>query len=112
MAIRRMHASQLDQVTEIWLQGNLSAHDFIPAAYWHGQRKTVNAQLAQAEIYVHEGADGAADGFIGLQGRGFPTSIETITVDPDYADFCKSCKKCAEACPTGALKILSEGSAD
>ncbi|WP_283170324.1 FAD-dependent oxidoreductase [Curtanaerobium respiraculi] len=51
-------------------------------------------------------------GFIGLQGRGFPTSIETITVDPDYADFCKSCKKCAEACPTGALKILSEGSTD
>ena len=68
MTIRRMHALQLDQVTEIWLQGNLSAHDFIPAAYWHGQRKTVNAQLAQAEIYVHEGADGAADGFIGLQG--------------------------------------------
>ena len=68
MTIRRMHASQLDQVTEIWLQGNLSAHDFIPAAYWHGQRKTVTAQLAQAEIYVHEGADGAADGFIGLQG--------------------------------------------
>ena len=45
-------------------------------------------------------------GIIGLQGRGFPTTIETIAADPDFASFCATCKRCAEGCPTGALKVL------
>ncbi len=41
-------------------------------------------------------------GVLGLVGRGFNTYIKPEEV----TDFCKTCKKCAEICPTGALKIL------
>ncbi len=41
-------------------------------------------------------------GILGLVGRGFNTFIKPEEV----TDFCRSCKKCAEICPTGALKIV------
>ena len=41
-----------------------------------------------------------------LTDEGFETVIKPEFVDPAVTDFCRSCKKCAEICPTGALKIL------
>ena len=44
-------------------------------------------------------------GLLGLVGRGFSTVIR-----PEFAgqaeEICKDCRRCAELCPTGALKIL------
>ena len=46
-------------------------------------------------------------GILGLVGRGFGTVIK-----PEFKDdetvlaYCRDCKKCAEVCPTGALRIL------
>ena len=66
--IRPMRPTEVDTVAEIWLQSNLQAHDFIPAAYWQVHFSAVREQLAQAEVHVCE-EDGELLGFLGLQGE-------------------------------------------
>ena len=60
-------ACDLDQVMELWLNGNIEAHDFIPRNYWESNAPMVREQLLRAEIYVYE-TDGKILGFVGLQG--------------------------------------------
>ncbi len=48
----------------------------------------------------------AHKGILGLVGRGFDTVIKPEFNTPDTVADCKSCKKCFEVCPTGALKLI------
>ena len=50
--------------------------------------------------------DIAKQGILGLVGRGFDTVIRPEFRDIDITSICKDCKKCAEVCPTGALKLI------
>ncbi|MEI3129645.1 MAG: 4Fe-4S dicluster domain-containing protein [Oscillospiraceae bacterium] len=45
-------------------------------------------------------------GLLGLVGRGFNTVIKPEFQSEETIKICASCRKCAENCPTGALKIL------
>ena len=45
-------------------------------------------------------------GILGLVGRGFTTVVKPEFRDSAVIDHCATCLKCANACPTGALKIL------
>ncbi|MCD7860978.1 MAG: FAD-dependent oxidoreductase [Oscillospiraceae bacterium] len=49
----------------------------------------------------------AGEGLLGLVGRGFGTVIKPEFRDSERIRVCASCRKCAVACPTGALKILN-----
>lgn len=64
--IRACNPCDLDQIVELWFQGNLDAHDFISRSYWEQHIPMVREQLAQAELYVYE-TDGLLQGFAGLQ---------------------------------------------
>lgn len=55
----------LSMVMEIWLQGNLQAHAFMPDGYWQSFYEEVQQQIAQAEVYVWQEND-IPLGFIGL----------------------------------------------
>ena len=50
--------------------------------------------------------ENAKKGILGLVGRGFATVIKPEFDDPATIEGCRDCLLCAEACPTGALKIL------
>ncbi len=45
-------------------------------------------------------------GLLGLVGRGFTTVVKPEFMDPAKVADCVNCHKCADLCPTGALKIL------
>lgn len=52
--IRKFKTDDLEQVMELWLATNISAHDFIPAKYWQDNYALVKEMLLQAEIWVYE----------------------------------------------------------
>ena len=65
--IRKFETQDLGTVMQIWLEGNLDAHPFIPASFWTEHFEMVRDMLPQAELYVHENeAPRQIDGFIGL----------------------------------------------
>ena len=66
--IRKFTPEDMEQVMEIWLNGNLEAHAFIPREYWESNAEAVKEQLLQAEIFVCE-EEGKIQGFAGLQGN-------------------------------------------
>lgn len=65
--IRKFRTDDLEQVMELWLATNISAHDFISAKYWQDNYALVKEMLLQAEIWVYE-KNNEIWGFIGLQG--------------------------------------------
>jgi len=48
----------------------------------------------------------AGQGLLGLVGRGFSTVIKPEFEGTEAIAVCKDCHKCADICPTGALKLL------
>ena len=52
--VRKLQRKDIDEVTGIWLDVNLKAHDFIPDRYWKDNYKLVQEMLGQAEVYVYE----------------------------------------------------------
>ena len=62
--IRKMHVSEIDTVTKIWLDGNLEAHNFINPNYWINYLPEVKEEFKTAEIYVY--VEKKVKGFVGL----------------------------------------------
>ena len=52
---------------QLWLNGNLDAHDFIPADYWLSHAEMVRMHLLQAEVLVFVQKNTVL-GFAGMQG--------------------------------------------
>lgn len=65
-----------------------------------------NSKCILCSLCVRTCEEVAKKGILGLVGRGFSTVIKPEFKADEILSFCKDCKKCAEVCPTGALKIL------
>ncbi|MEY8353409.1 N-acetyltransferase [Lachnospiraceae bacterium 54-53] len=63
--IRKFRIDELEAVMKIWLETNISAHDFISEDYWQGNYELVKKILPEATILVYE-KDNTILGFIGL----------------------------------------------
>lgn len=65
--IRPFELGDTETVLRIWLDGNLQAHRFIPAAYWKSNIGFMRSALSQAELFVCS-VGGEIVAFVGLQG--------------------------------------------
>ena len=63
--IRKLKKADINRVTDLWLDTNLKAHEFIPFQYWKNNYDAVKEMLPQAEVYVYEN-DNKIQGFVGL----------------------------------------------
>ncbi|GEN94592.1 GNAT family N-acetyltransferase [Pediococcus ethanolidurans] len=63
--VSQLTPEQLDQVMQIWLEGNLSAHDFVSPEYWHKNYDLV-ATLIQKATLILAIDDKIIVGFLGL----------------------------------------------
>lgn len=65
--IRKLQKTDIDTVSQIWLDANRDAHDFIPAEYWENNFLPVKKMLLQAEVYVYmDERKNRIEGFVGL----------------------------------------------
>ena len=65
--IRKSKQTELSSVMQIWLDGNIEAHPFIPSEYWQKHVENVRETMMASEIYVYENEeDHKVVGFIGL----------------------------------------------
>lgn len=63
--IRELQKADINKVTDIWLDTNVTAHSFISKQYWQNNFELVKELLLQATVYVYE-QNQEIQGFIGL----------------------------------------------
>lgn len=63
--IRQFQQKDIERIMQIWLAGNIEAHDFVPKDYWVSNYSMVKEQILQANIYVYE-TSGEVQGFVGM----------------------------------------------
>ena len=63
--IEKFKTEYLDDIMQIWLASNISAHSFIKSSYWKSMFDEVKKMIPQAEIYVYRD-NGEILGFVGI----------------------------------------------
>lgn len=63
--IRKFKENEIDKIANLWLETNITAHNFIDENYWKEQFNTVKSMLPQAELFVYE-EDEELQGFVGV----------------------------------------------
>jgi ribosomal protein S18 acetylase RimI-like enzyme len=63
--IKELNTSKIDHIMKIWLEENISAHDFVSKDYWKANYDFVKNALPEATILVYEDGD-EIKGFIGI----------------------------------------------
>ncbi|MCM1322630.1 MAG: GNAT family N-acetyltransferase [Acetobacter sp.] len=66
--IRKFEKEDITAVMDIWLAGNIQAHNFIDKLYWKQNYEIVSQMMFLADVYVYEKNDRII-GFVGLQGN-------------------------------------------
>lgn len=77
--IRKSTNNDIEKIMEIWLDTNISVHNYIPQEYWTSNVEYVKKAIQEAEVYVYEDSK-KIKGFIGIN-KGH---IEGIFVEEKY----------------------------
>lgn len=64
--IEFLNEEYMTAVMAIWLEGNLAAHNYIPAVYWWNKFDDVKSTLKESEVYIYRQEDEVL-GFVGVQ---------------------------------------------
>lgn len=65
--IRVFKETDLNSIMKLWLETNISAHDFIHEKYWRSNYEQVRQMMPEATIFVYE--ENSIKGFTGLSGN-------------------------------------------
>ncbi|MCO6183662.1 GNAT family N-acetyltransferase [Leuconostoc fallax] len=63
--LRNVKGSDLDKILNLWLEGNIDGHDFIPQTYWQSKIAVVAKLLPQSNIYAYYDNSENIVGFLG-----------------------------------------------
>ncbi len=78
--IRKFKQSDIDQVTSIWLETSIKAHDFVDSEFWKSKVKDMREiYIPSGETYVFE-EEGVNKGFVSL----FKDTLAAMFVSPDF----------------------------
>lgn len=97
--IRKLQNRDIDRVSEIWLDTNLKAHDFINKEYWKSNFVVVKDTFPEVEVYVYEEeSKGKIQGFIGMQDNYIEgifvwSEVQSNGIGKKLLDFVKDFKK-------------------
>lgn len=91
--IRKLKEKDINIVMEIWLETNISAHNFISKEYWMNNYEFVKNELPKSEIYVYEERDNIY-GFIGIingyiEGIFVKEEHQSKGIGKKLLDYCK-----------------------
>lgn len=97
--IRKLEKVDIDEVMNIWLETNISTHEFIDKNYWKYHYNDVRDGILNADTYVYEenneivGFIGLVDGYIAgifvkkdMQGKGIGKNLIN-TVKEKYKEL-------------------------
>lgn len=96
--IRKLQEKDINEVSKIWLDTNIKAHNFIPAQYWKDNFETVKEMFLQAEMYVYKDEKAnKIQGFIGLddsyiEGIFIQSEAQSHGVGKQLLDYVKGIK--------------------
>ena len=95
--IREFKDTDINEISKIWLDTNLKAHNFISSEYWQNHFEAVKDMLLQAELYVYEKAN-RIQGFVGLDNNYIAgifvcAEYQSNGIGKQLLDFVKSIKK-------------------
>jgi len=63
--IKKFEPQSLDDVMNIWLKTNISAHSFVEKTYWENAFYMVKSLLPTSDLYIYQ-EEGVIKGFIGI----------------------------------------------
>ncbi len=63
--IKKFKNDEIDQIANLWLETNISTHNFINENYWRAQFDNVKEMLPQTELFIYE-EDEELQGFVGV----------------------------------------------
>ena len=78
--ITKASENNSNEIMDIWLSANLSAHPFIPKTYWENLYDAVKAALPTADIFIYQEND-EIKGFIGTVASSY---IAGLFVNKDF----------------------------
>jgi ribosomal protein S18 acetylase RimI-like enzyme len=105
--IKELDKSKIDNIMKIWLEANISAHDFIQEDYWKGNYEYVKKALPDATVLVYEDGN-EIKGFIGIIEESYIAGLFVSNKYQNEGIGTKLLERCKQIYPTLSLDVFAK----
>lgn len=98
---------ELQQLMEIWLKTNITAHSFIPKSYWEGNFDFVKDALPSADLFLAKEND-TLKGFIGIAENSYIAGIFILQEFQGEGLGSKLLEHCKKLYPSLSLHVYEK----